>query len=357
MISEADLWGRVGLLAREGDTEGVARALARGETGDPVAGRAQGAALAQRGLRPWVPPGGDAAGIPVLLLQGRPPPPVAVAVVGARASDDYGLACAARVAQDAVALGAAVISGGAEGCDAAAHRAALGAGGITAVVLPAGHDHPYPAAHRPLYAEVAASGGAVVSPCWPTARPVRLRFLKRNRVIAALASVVVVARAGRRSGALSTAREARELGRPLLAVPGSVGEGLSQGANGLLASGAAALTSRRDLARALGVSGQRGAGDWPVTYLGDPSPWPSAGAAEHGEVSPVSSVSPVARAVLERLSAVRCLDLDSLLVATGLSVEDLVAALSELEIAGWVDALPGRRYGARRSAAARSEAT
>lgn len=354
MVSDADLWARVGLLAREGDTEAVAHALARGDTGDPAAGRAQGAALAQRGLRPWVPPGGDAAGVPILLLQGRPPPPLAVAVVGARASDDYGLACAARVAGDAVALGAAVVSGGAQGCDAAAHRAALAAGGLTAVVLPAGHDHPYPACHRPLFAEVVAGGGAVLSPCWPTARPVRLRFLKRNRVIAALASAVVVARAGARSGALSTAREARELGRTLLAVPGNVGEGLSQGPNGLLAGGASAVTSRRELARALGVPGRRGTGEWPVTHLGEPSPWPGDGAVELAEAS---ALGPVAAAVFEQLSAVRCLDLDSLLVATGLSVEELVAALSELEIAGWVDALPGRRYGARRSGAARAKAT
>jgi DNA processing protein len=144
--------------------------------------------------------------------------------------------------------GWAVVSGGAFGVDAAAHRAALGADGVTVAVLACGVDVPYPSAHAELFDAIAAQGVLVSE--WPPGRHVsRLRFLVRNRVIAALATGTLVVEAGQRSGALNTARHARDLRRRLMAVPGPVTSDLSAGCHhiirewqGVLVTSAAEVT-------------------------------------------------------------------------------------------------------------------
>ena len=115
----------------------------------------------------------------------------------------------------------AIVSGGAYGVDAAAHRGAPVANATSIAVLACGVDYPYPAGHADLFAEIAAAG-LVISEWPPGCHPARLRFLVRNRIIAALSSGTVIVEAGERSGALNTARHAAELGRPLMAVPGPV---------------------------------------------------------------------------------------------------------------------------------------
>jgi DNA processing protein len=156
-----------------------------------------------------------------------------VAIVGSRAATAYGAYVAAETAGSLAARGWAVISGGAYGIDAAAHRGALGADGVTIAVLACGVDHPYPAGHKELLDAIAAQG--LVASEWPPGRtPTRLRFLVRNRVIAALATGTLVVEAGRRSGALNTARHARDLYRPLMAVPGPVTAHLSAGCHTII---------------------------------------------------------------------------------------------------------------------------
>lgn len=151
-----------------------------------------------------------------------------VAIVGSRAATAYGSYVAAEFAASVAARGLAVISGGAFGVDAAAHRGALSADGVTIAVLAGGVDTPYPAAHTELFEAIAAQGVLVSE--WPPGRHVsRLRFLVRNRVIAALATGTVVVEAAQRSGALNTARHARDLQRRLMAVPGPVTSDLSAG--------------------------------------------------------------------------------------------------------------------------------
>ena len=151
-----------------------------------------------------------------------------VAVVGSRAATAYGAYVAAEFSASVAARGLAVVSGGAFGVDAAAHRGALGADGVTIAVLACGVDMPYPAAHAELFDAIAAQG--VIVSEWPPGRHVsRLRFLVRNRVIAALASGTVVVEAAARSGALNTARHARDLNRRLMAVPGPITSDLSAG--------------------------------------------------------------------------------------------------------------------------------
>lgn len=156
-----------------------------------------------------------------------------VAVVGSRAATAYGSYVAAEFAASVAARGWAVVSGGAFGVDAAAHRGALGADGVTVAVLACGVDVPYPSAHAELFDAVAAQG--VIVSEWPPGRPVsRLRFLVRNRVIAALATGTLVVEAGQRSGAVNTARHARDLRRRLMAVPGPVTSEMSAGCHHIL---------------------------------------------------------------------------------------------------------------------------
>src|SRR5699024_2238102 len=121
----------------------------------------------------------------------------------------------------AAGAGLVVTSGGAFGIDAAAHRAALEAGGRTVAYQAGGVDRFYPAAHGPLLAAVAEQG-AVLSEAPPGSAPMRQRFLQRNRLIAAATGAVVVVEAAWRSGALSTAHHAAGLLRPVGAVPGPV---------------------------------------------------------------------------------------------------------------------------------------
>jgi DNA processing protein len=156
-----------------------------------------------------------------------------VAVVGSRAATAYGSYVAAEFAASVAARGLAVVSGGAFGVDAAAHRGALAADGVTVAVLACGVDVPYPSAHTELFEAIAAQG--VIVSEWPPGRNVtRLRFLVRNRVIAALAPGTLVVEAGQRSGAVNTARHARDLHRRLMAVPGPVTSDLSAGCHQII---------------------------------------------------------------------------------------------------------------------------
>jgi DNA processing protein len=157
----------------------------------------------------------------------------AVAVVGTRAATDYGLQVAGDLAIGLADHDWTVVSGLAFGIDAAAHRGALAAGGRTVAVLACGADVAYPRAHRGLYEQVISSGLAL-SEHPPGAAPQRLRFLVRNRLIAALSVGTVVVEAAPRSGARSTARHAGELFRHVMAVPGPVTSTLSAGCHQLL---------------------------------------------------------------------------------------------------------------------------
>jgi DNA processing protein len=166
-----------------------------------------------------------------------------VAVTGSRACTAYGSYVAAEFSSYLAGEGWTVISGGAFGIDAAAHRGALGAGGVTIAVAGGGVNVPYPAAHTELLAAVTAEG-AVVSEHPPGSNVSRPRFQARSRVIAALATGTVIVEAGSRSGALAVARHAHDLGRPVMAVPGPVTSGLSDGCHQLIRSGLSTLVTR-----------------------------------------------------------------------------------------------------------------
>lgn len=157
----------------------------------------------------------------------------AIAVVGSRAATGYGERLATDFSYHLARQRVVVVSGGAYGIDAAAHRGALAADGISVLVSAGGLDRPYPSGNQGLY-ERTAERGLLVSERPPGSAPHRQRFLSRNRIIAALGAATLVVEAGVRSGALNSAGYARDLGRPVLAVPGPVTSAMSVGCHRLL---------------------------------------------------------------------------------------------------------------------------
>ena len=174
-----------------------------------------------------------------------------VAVTGPRAATAYGAYLGSELGGSLAGQGWTVVSGASFGVDVSAHRGALAADGVTIAVAAGGLDEPYPAAHADLFDSIAAQG-ALVSEAPPGARVSRLRFEARHRVIAALATGTVIIEAGSRSGAMAAARHARDLGRPVMAVPGPVTSDLSSGCHELIQRREAVLvTCASDVADAL----------------------------------------------------------------------------------------------------------
>jgi DNA processing protein len=171
-----------------------------------------------------------------------------VALVGSRSATPYGERVTADAAAGLADRGYAVVSGAAIGVDGVAHRLALASRGRTVAVLAGGLDRFYPAAHAELLHRIAREG-VVLSEMPCGARPMRERFLKRNRLIAAMSRATVVVEAGLRSGAANTAGHAAELGRGLGAVPGSVHSAASAGAHRLIREyGAVLVRDAADMA-------------------------------------------------------------------------------------------------------------
>ncbi|HKD99272.1 MAG TPA: DNA-processing protein DprA [Micromonosporaceae bacterium] len=172
-----------------------------------------------------------------LWLRGAPPLAAAaqrsVAVVGSRAATPYGQHVATELGYGLAERGWTVVSGGAFGIDAHAHRGALAAGGVTVAVLASGIDRAYPLAHANLFERI-AEDGLLLSEWPPGAAPHRYRFLIRNRLIAALTRGTVVVEAAARSGARQTCGRARMLGRATMAVPGPVTSAMSVGTHQIL---------------------------------------------------------------------------------------------------------------------------
>jgi DNA processing protein len=184
----------------------------------------------------------------------------AVAIVGARRGTAYGLEVSRSLGRGLTAAGIPVVSGMAMGVDSAAHTGALEAQGAAPVaVLAGGADVAYPASRRRLHAELIARG-CVVSELPPGFTAFRWCFVARNRLIAGLAALTVVVEATERSGSLTTADFAQQLGRPVGAVPGPVTSRFSAGTNSLLAAGAGLVRDTRDvLDQLLGPSDRRAA--------------------------------------------------------------------------------------------------
>ena len=176
-----------------------------------------------------------------------------IAVVGARKATPYGLSCAHRFGKRAAQTGIVVVSGGAVGCDQAAHRGALEGGGQTVVVLGCGADVVYPTRAQVLFNEILTRGGAIVSEAPWGAPPSKWGFRKRNRIIAGLGWATLIVEAGLPSGTFSTADATLAQGKDVLVVPGSIDSQDSRGSNRLLLQGATPIIDLESFDDALNV--------------------------------------------------------------------------------------------------------
>ncbi|MGD8440501.1 MAG: DNA-processing protein DprA, partial [Holophagae bacterium] len=254
-----------------------------------------------------------------LFVRGELRPGPAVAVVGSRRATTYGRQVARTLGEELAAAGVVVVSGMARGVDAAAHEGALAAGGPTWAVWGTGPGRIYPAEHRELAGEI-ATHGALITEYLPGTPPRKHHFPERNRVIAGVASAVVVVEAAARSGALITARLALDEGREVLAVPGSVLSDVSVGPNTLLKLGARPMLTPTDVLDAVGVR--------PAATTTDTAP---------------------SHPVLDHLPDGVSLTADELVVRSGLSVTEVHSALLSLELAGVVERRPSGAFARRRA--------
>lgn len=192
----------------------------------------------------------------VLYVRGEltPADDAAVAIVGTRRSSSYGRDVAIRLATDLARAGVTIVSGLARGIDAAAHQAALQAGGRTIAVLGSGPDVIYPPEHRRLAEQIMLSG-AVVSDYPPGQKPDAKNFPARNRIISGLSLGVIIAEAPARSGALITADFAADQSRDVFVVPGSIFSAAGSGGLRLLRDGARPISSAEDVLEDLRLTG------------------------------------------------------------------------------------------------------
>jgi DNA processing protein len=225
---------------------------------------------------------------------------------------------AEQLALELARAGVIVISGLALGIDAAAHRGALNAGGVTVAVLGTGVDVIYPMAHTLLAEAIVSGGGALVSQFPDGTAPRRHHFPARNYTIAQLADVVVVIEAAEGSGALITAEAALDLHKEVMAVPGSVFSPLSVGTHGLLRDGAGLVQNARDVLAALELGGE---------VLDDPLRAPQGLGIE---------LRPERDGILSHLSDVLALNAAEIARKLGLPISEVLGRLTALELDGAV---------------------
>ena len=177
-----------------------------------------------------------------------------IAIIGSRKATPYGLSCAETFAAHIASRGIPIISGGAMGCDQRAHRAALDGGCPTVVVFGSAADVTYPKRGRDLFQRVVDAQGAIISEQpWGT-QPLPGTFVRRNRIIAGLAALVLIVEAGLPSGTFSTADAALRANRDVAAVPGSITSPNSRGTNYLIAQGAYTVVDNDTLDSAIDLA-------------------------------------------------------------------------------------------------------
>jgi DNA processing protein len=252
----------------------------------------------------------------------------AVAIVGARQATPYGLQATETLARELSGAGFTIVSGLARGIDAAAHRAALDAGGRTIAVLGCGLDVTYPPEHARLREEISGCGAVLTE--FPAGTPPKpSHFPQRNRIISGLALGVVVVEAAEDSGSLITARRALEQGREVFAVPGSIEASLSRGPHGLIKQGAKLVETVDDIIEELLPQ---------IDTVGAPKRRSALPKSEY-----LPNLSPDERLLLDRMSR-DPLHLDDLTERSGLTPAGVAGILLGLELKDVVRQLPGQRY-------------
>ena len=275
-----------------------------------------------------------AARPPYLFVEGDPfsLSSAQIAVVGSRRCTRYGEHWGAFFSESLSLSGMTITSGLALGIDGVAHRSALAAGGKTVAVIGSGLMNLYPARHRALSREIVAQGGALVSEFPLSAPPLPGHFPRRNRIISGLSLGVLVAEGGLKSGSLITARFALEQNRNVYAIPGPLGKPETEGTHWLIKEGALLVSHPNDVLEDLqtGYHSLRFSASEEINSPGEgtvPLPFADVLANVEDEVTPVDVVA-------ER---------------AGQPVPVIAAALLELELAGWIAAVPGGYVRLRRA--------
>lgn len=176
-----------------------------------------------------------------------------VAIIGTRKPTTYGQEVGYRLAFELAKRGVVIVSGLALGTDSIAHKAALDAGGTTVAVMPGGLDSVYPRSNFALAKRILQNGGALVSEYAAGTQPYPGNFVARNRIVAAIASGVLVVEAAAKSGTMHTAGFALDYGRPVMAVPGAITNTMSTGTNNLIVTGARLVQKTADILDEIGV--------------------------------------------------------------------------------------------------------
>lgn len=236
-----------------------------------------------------------------------------IAVVGSRRAAPYSINAAHTLTRHLVSSGLTIVSGLARGIDGAAHQAALEAKGNTIAVLGTGIDIVYPRSHAKLYRMI-EERGAIISELPPGTPPRPENFPMRNRLISGLSLGTVIVEATSRSGSLITARMAAEQNREVFAVPGSIFAAGSEGTHRLIQYGAKLVHDVDDILTELNLPKARIVSESPDSPL---------------------------REVLELLSRDEGLHIDTL---NARAKSNVAEALLQLELEGWIRALPGARY-------------
>lgn len=252
-----------------------------------------------------------------------------LAVVGSRQATPGGCETAFNLARYLAGSGFCITSGLALGIDAAAHRGALAGGGRTVAVLAGGLDRIYPRRHTGLAREISARG-ALVSECEIGTAPTRARFPQRNRIISGLSVGTLVVEAGRRSGALITARCAAEQGREVFAVPGSIHNPTARGCHRLIRAGATLIESASDIVEQ--VTGLLSGIAASVEQNIDSSPAQSRlrNDPAYASLLTVMGWDPVS--------------VDTIVARSGLTPDEVSSMLLILELEGCVETLTGGQY-------------
>lgn len=246
----------------------------------------------------------------------------AVAIVGSRGASRDGVRAAAHLAGELAQRGVTVVSGMARGIDAAAHRSAMEAGGLTIAVLGCGMDVVYPAENVRLYKSI-PEHGAIVSEYAFGTKPDAGNFPLRNRIISGLVRGVLVVEAAEKSGSLITAQRALDQGREVFAVPGSIYSRGSKGTNALIQQGAKLVSGVDDILEEL---------------FPDKAGVPGASPARN-----LTSLSDMDRIVLERLGT-EAMHVDEVIESTGLAAARVSEILLRLEMAGFVEQFAGKLF-------------
>jgi DNA processing protein len=252
----------------------------------------------------------------VLFMRGeiKPQDAIGIAIVGSRHATTYGMMVAERLASSLARAGVTIISGLARGIDAAAHRAALKAGGRTIGVLGSGVLNIYPPEHVELALDV-IHAGAILSEMPPQSPPVPGAFPQRNRIVTGMSLGVIVVEASDRSGALISARHAMEQNREVFAVPGRVDSRMSKGCHRLLRDGAKLVETADDVLEELGP-------------LVSPAPSPDGQAVHHPAELMLNELE---QSVLAAIGSDPTL-VDEVVSGSGLPIPQVLSTLSVLEM-------------------------